>query len=59
MGWVLKVPSRPLFPQERDSAGIEQEAGWAPEPVWTGANYLGPPGFDPRIIQTLAIPYTD
>jgi hypothetical protein len=28
---------------------IVQETGWAPEPVWTGAENLAPPGFDPRI----------
>ena len=26
---------------------IVQEAGWAPGPVWTGAEILGPPEFDP------------
>jgi len=39
---------------------ILQEAGWAPEPVWTGAKNLAPPpGFDPRTVQTVASRYTD
>jgi hypothetical protein len=33
---------------------IVQEAGWAPEPVWIGAENLAPPGFDPRIFQPVA-----
>jgi len=28
-----------------------QEAGWASGPVWTGAENLAPPGFDPRTVQ--------
>jgi hypothetical protein len=30
----------------KDPAPIVQEAGWAPEPVWIGAENLAPPGFD-------------
>jgi hypothetical protein len=32
----------------KDPVPIVQEAGWAPGPVWTGAENLAPPGFDPR-----------
>jgi hypothetical protein len=36
-GWVLSATSRPLCPQKRDPVPIVQETGWAPGPVWTGA----------------------
>jgi hypothetical protein len=39
-GWMINVTSRPLYPQERDPVSIVQEAGWTPEPVWTGAENL-------------------
>ena len=32
------------FTLEKDSVPIVQEAGWAPEPVWTGAENLVPTG---------------
>jgi hypothetical protein len=36
MGWVVSVTPRPLFiPGKRTPLPIVQEAGWAPEPVWT------------------------
>jgi hypothetical protein len=34
----------------KDPVSIVQEAGWAPGPVWTGAENLAPPGFDPRTV---------
>jgi len=37
MGWVVNATTRPLYPRERDPVPIVQEAGWAPGPVWTGA----------------------
>jgi len=36
-----------------------QEAGWAPGPVWTGAENLAPPGFDSRTVQPVASRYSD
>jgi len=30
----------PLYPQERDLVPTVQEAVWAPEPVWAGAENL-------------------
>jgi hypothetical protein len=30
----------PLFTPGKDPVPIVQEAGWAPEPVWTGAENL-------------------
>ena len=40
--WEYKVNAtpRPLHPWEREPVPIVQEAGWAPEPVWTGAENL-------------------
>ena len=35
---------RPLFTPWKDSVPIVQEAGWAPGPVWTGAENLAPTG---------------
>jgi hypothetical protein len=33
---------RPLFTPGKDPVPILQEAGWAPGPVWTGAENLAP-----------------
>jgi len=35
------------YPRER------KEAGWASGPVWTGAENLAPPGFNPRTVQPI------
>jgi len=35
---------RPLFTPWKDPVPIVQEAGWAPGPVWTGAENLAPTG---------------
>ena len=43
----------------KDPIPIIQEAGWAPGLVWTGAENLAPPGFDPRTVQPVASHYTD
>ena len=52
---------RPLFTLGKDPVPIVQEAGWAPGPVWRGAENLAPPpsGFDPRTVQLVASCYTD
>jgi hypothetical protein len=47
------------FTPGKDPVPIVQEAGWAPEPVWIGAENLAPPGFDPRTFQPVASRYTD
>jgi hypothetical protein len=47
------------FTPEKDPMPIVQEAGWAPEPVWIGAENLSSPGFDPRTFQLVASRYTD
>ena len=47
-----------LYPG-KDPVTIVQKAGWAPGPVWTGAENLAPRGFDPRTVQPVASCYTD
>jgi hypothetical protein len=47
-----------LYPG-KDQVPIVHEAGWAPGSVWTGAENLAPPGFDPRTVQPVASRYTD
>ena len=44
MGWVVNATPRPLYPPRKDQVPIVQEAGWAPGPVWTGAENLAPTG---------------
>ena len=60
-GWGFSVTPQPLFTPGKDPVPIVQEAGWAPGPVWTGAENLAPPppGFDPRTVQSAASCYTD
>jgi hypothetical protein len=41
-GWEVSVTPRPLFTPAKDPVLIVQEAGWAPGPVWTGAENLAP-----------------
>jgi len=43
-GWGVSVTPRPLFTPEKNPVPIVQEAGWAPGPVWTGAENLAPTG---------------
>jgi len=45
--------------QRQAPVSIVQEAGWASGPVWTGAENLDPPGFDPRTVQPVGSRYTD
>jgi hypothetical protein len=51
--------TRPLSTSGKHPVPIVQEAGWTPGPVWTGAENLALPGFDPRTVQTVASRYTD
>jgi hypothetical protein len=44
MGWVVNTTSRPLYPG-KDPVPIVYKAGWAPGPVWLGAENLVPIGF--------------
>ena len=50
---------RQHFTSGKDPVPIVQEAGWASEPVWTGAENVAPPGFDPRTVQPVGSRYTD
>ena len=36
-GWLTPSRERFIPPRERAPVAIVQEAGWVPEPVWTGA----------------------
>ena len=42
--WGVSITPRPLFTPGKDPVPIVQEAGWAPGPVWTGAEDLAPTG---------------
>jgi hypothetical protein len=42
--WGVSVTPQPLFTPGKDPIPIVQEAGWAPGPVWTGAENLAPTG---------------
>ena len=42
-GGGLSTPRPGRFTPGKDTVPIVQEAGWAPEPVWTGAENLTPP----------------
>jgi hypothetical protein len=58
-GWGVSVSPRPLFAPGKEPVPIVQEAGWAPGPVWTGAENLTPhrdsiPG--PSSLYQVAIP---
>ena len=41
---MVNVTPRPLFTPGKDPVPIEQEAGWALGPVWTGAENLARTG---------------
>jgi len=41
-GWVVSSTPRPHFTPGKDPVPILQEAGWAPGPVWTGAEKSRP-----------------
>jgi hypothetical protein len=47
-----------LYPRGRP--GTHCTGGWvATGPVWTGAENLAPPGFDPGTVQPVVSRYTD
>jgi hypothetical protein len=43
-GWGVRVTPRSLFTPGKDPVPIVLEAGWAPGPVWTGAENFVPTG---------------
>jgi hypothetical protein len=53
---VNSTPRPPLPPGK--PVPIVQEAGWASELVWIGAEISPPPGFDPQTFQPVASCYT-
>jgi hypothetical protein len=67
MGWVVSVRPRPRFtPRERTPPlPIGQEAGWAPEPVWTqrleekSSCLCRRSNLDRPVVQSVARHYTD
>jgi hypothetical protein len=53
MGWVVGATPLPLYPRERDAIRIiVQDVGWAPGPVWSGAEILPRTGFQSPARQT-------
>jgi hypothetical protein len=56
---VVSITPRPPLPLGKSQVPIEQEAGWAPEPVWIGVENLAPLGFDPWTFQPIVSCYTD
>jgi len=58
-GWGVSVTPRPLYTPGKDTVPILQEAGWAPGPVWTGAENLASTGTQSRTIQPVASHYND
>jgi len=57
----VSVTPLPLFTLGKDPVPIVQEAGWAPGPVWTGAENLAPTGIrspDSPARKLVAIPTT-
>jgi len=58
-GWMVNTTPWPLDPQKGELVPIMQEAGWAPEPVWTGAEISPPPRFHLRTVQPVASHPTD
>ena len=57
-GWGVSVTPRQLFTPGKEPVPVVQEVGWAPGPVWTGAENLAPSGLDPRTVQPVASRYT-
>ena len=55
----MSVTLRSHLTPGKDPVPIVQEAGWASGPVWTGAENLAPPAFDPRKVQPVGSRYTD
>jgi len=59
MGCWVSVTLQPHLTPGKYPVPIVQVAGWALEPVWTGAENLAPTGFDPRTAQPVGSRYTD
>ena len=60
MGMDGKHHAPGRFTPGKDPVPITQEAGWAPGPVWSGAENIAPtPGFDHRTVQPVTSRFTD
>ena len=57
MGWGVSPAPRPHFTPRKDPLSIVQETGWAPGPVWTGAENLAPNGirFPDRLARSQSL----
>jgi hypothetical protein len=53
-GWAVNATTQPFTP-EMTRYLLHRKLG-RPGPVWTRAENLEPPGFDPRTVQPVAIP---
>jgi hypothetical protein len=56
-----RPPTTLLLGKRPGTHCIHYKVGWAPGPVYTGAENLAsppPPGFVPRTVQPVASPYT-
>jgi len=56
---VVNATPWPLYPRERDTVYIAQEAGWASVPVWTVANILPSTGIRSLTVQPVASRYNN
>ena len=56
-GWSTPRLGRLIL--EKDPVPSVQEAGWAPRPVWTGAENLAPTGIRSRTVHLVASRYID
>jgi hypothetical protein len=63
--WSVSLPGRTLAPRKGPPVPIVQEAGWAPEPVWTqrleekSFCFCRGSNLDRPVIQPIARRYTD
>jgi hypothetical protein len=58
--WSASRPGRALPPGKGPPVPIGQEAGWAPEPVWTQRIEENPlPGIDRPVVHSAVRHYTD
>jgi hypothetical protein len=60
--WLASRPGRALPPGKEPPVSIVQEAGWAPEPVWTQKLEENPPasvGDRTPVVQSVVSHYTD
>ena len=57
-GWVVSSTPQLHFTPGKDPVPILQEAGWSPEPVWTGRKHR-PTGIRSRTVQRVVSHYND